>query len=58
MSEFRATTKGRTTNVDLVFEGEGLKGIALVGAYSVLEEQDYRPQNMAGAPAGAIVAAG
>ena len=44
-------------DVDLVFEGGGLKGIALVGAYSVLEEHGYVPQNMAGASAGAIVAA-
>ncbi len=43
--------------VDLVFEGGGVKGIALVGAFSVLEERDYEPQNMAGASAGAIVAA-
>ncbi|MDQ3317374.1 MAG: patatin-like phospholipase family protein, partial [Actinomycetota bacterium] len=43
--------------VDLVFEGGGVKGIALVGAYSVLEERGYEPQNMAGASAGAIVAA-
>ncbi len=44
-------------NVDLVFEGGGVKGIALVGALSVLEERGYRPQNTAGASAGAIVAA-
>lgn len=43
--------------VDLVFEGGGVKGIALVGAFSVLEERGYQPQNMAGASAGAIVAA-
>jgi NTE family protein len=43
--------------VDLVFEGGGVRGIALVGAYSVLEERGYEPQNMAGASAGAIVAA-
>ena len=43
--------------VDLVFEGGGVKGIALVGAFSVLEERGYEPQNMAGASAGAIVAA-
>jgi NTE family protein len=43
--------------VDLVFEGGGVKGIALVGAFSVLEEEGYEPQNMAGASAGAIVAA-
>ncbi len=43
--------------VDLVFEGGGVKGIALVGAFSVLEERGYEPQNMAGASGGAIVAA-
>jgi NTE family protein len=43
--------------MDLVFEGGGVKGIALAGAYSVLEEEGYEPQNMAGASAGAIVAA-
>ena len=42
--------------VDLVFQGGGVKGIALAGAYSVLEEAGYRPQNMAGTSAGAIVA--
>ena len=42
--------------VDLVFEGGGVKGIALVGAYSVLAEEGYAPQNVAGASAGAIVA--
>ena len=44
-------------SVDLVFEGGGVKGIGLVGAYSVLEERGYRPVNMAGSSAGAIVAA-
>ncbi|MDQ4128258.1 MAG: patatin-like phospholipase family protein [Actinomycetota bacterium] len=47
----------REAYVDLVFEGGGVKGIALVGAFSVLEERGYEPQNMAGASAGAIVAA-
>jgi NTE family protein len=42
--------------VDLVFQGGGVKGIALVGAYSVLEERGFRPQNIAGTSAGAIVA--
>lgn len=42
--------------MDLVFQGGGVKGIALVGAYSMLEEEGYRPQNMAGTSAGAIVA--
>jgi hypothetical protein len=43
--------------VDLVFEGGGVKGIALVGAFSILEVRGYEPQNMAGTSAGAIVAA-
>ncbi len=42
--------------VDLVFEGGGVKGIALVGALSVLEERGYQPQNVAGTSAGALVA--
>ena len=53
----QAFTEERARDVDLVFEGGGLKGIALVGAYSVLEERGYRPQNIAGTSAGAIVAA-
>src|SRR5829696_5646147 len=52
-----AVTEGHEGDVDLVFEGGGLKGIGLVGAYSVLEERGYRPQNVAGTSAGAIVAA-
>jgi NTE family protein len=43
--------------VDLVFQGGGIKGIGLVGAYKTLEEGGYQPENMAGASAGAIVAA-
>ncbi len=50
-------SKNREKYVDLVFEGGGVKGIALVGAFSVLEQRGYEPQNMAGASAGAIVAA-
>jgi NTE family protein len=42
--------------IDLVCEGGGVRGIALVGAYSVLEERGYQPQNLAGTSAGAIVA--
>ena len=44
------------TRVDLVFEGGGVKGIALVGALSILEERGYQFQNLAGTSAGAIVA--
>src|ERR671913_2461136 len=57
MSELWAAREGHERDVDLVFEGGGLKGIALVGAYSVLEERGYKPQNIAGTSAGAIVAA-
>lgn len=42
--------------VDLVLEGGGVKGIALAGALATLEERGYRPQNLAGASAGAIAA--
>src|SRR5437588_335849 len=44
-------------NVDLVCEGGGVKGIGLAGAYSVLDERGYKPQNVAGTSAGAITAA-
>src|SRR3712207_1801249 len=40
---------------DLVLEGGGVKGIALVGAVAVLEEAGYRVQRVAGTSAGAIV---
>src|SRR6059036_2616986 len=43
--------------VDLVCEGGGVKGIGLAGAYSMLEEQGWKPQNVAGTSAGAITAA-
>ena len=43
--------------VDLVLEGGGVKGVALAGAFSVLEERGYEPECVAGASAGAIVAA-
>jgi|RhiMetdeSRZDD1v2_1073273.scaffolds.fasta_scaffold410513_2 NTE family protein len=44
-------------NVDLVCEGGGVKGIGLAGAWSVLEQEGYKPQNVAGTSAGAITAA-
>lgn len=46
----------RTKKVDLVFEGGGVRGNALVGALQVLEERGYEAQNRAGTSAGAIVA--
>ena len=45
------------SEVDLVFEGGGVKGIGLVGALATLEEQGYVPYRVAGTSAGAIVAA-
>ena len=44
-------------HMDLVCEGGGVKGIGLVGAFAVLEERGYQPQNVAGTSAGAITAA-
>jgi NTE family protein len=43
--------------VDLVLEGGGIKGIGLAGALSVLERNGFGAQNLAGASAGAIIAA-
>lgn len=43
--------------VDLVFEGGGVKGIALAGAVEYLETVGLKPQNVVGTSAGAIVAA-
>ena len=40
---------------DLVLEGGGVKGIGLVGAYSVLKEAGYEFHRIAGSSAGAIV---
>lgn len=42
---------------DLVLEGGGVKGIALVGAYSVVEERGYAVRRVAGTSAGSIVGA-
>ena len=42
---------------DLVIEGGGVKGIALAGAVVELERNGYRPKNVAGTSAGAIIAA-
>jgi len=42
---------------DLVFEGGGVKGIGLAGAYSALCERGVGPKRVAGTSAGAITAA-
>jgi len=52
-----ASTDDTQKNVDLVCEGGGVKGIGLAGAYAVLDEEGYKPQNVAGTSAGAITAA-
>ena len=52
-----AVPREKEQNVDLVCEGGGVKGIGLAGAYSVLEEQGWKSQNVAGTSAGAITAA-
>ncbi len=44
-------------DVDLVFEGGGIKGIALIGALATLTERGYRGVRVAGTSAGAIAAA-
>jgi NTE family protein len=46
-----------TLDADLVLEGGGVKGLALVGAIEVLEEHGYRFRRIAGTSAGAIVGA-
>jgi NTE family protein len=48
---------GADLRADLVFEGGGVKGIALAGAYLELSDRGYQPQCMAGTSAGAITAA-
>jgi NTE family protein len=44
-------------DADLVLEGGGVRGIALVGAISVLEQYGYRFHRVAGSSAGAVVGA-
>jgi NTE family protein len=48
---------GDQRSADLVFEGGGVKGIGLAGAYAVLEERGYTVKRVAGTSAGAITAA-
>ncbi|WP_232696076.1 patatin-like phospholipase family protein [Brevibacillus daliensis] len=42
---------------DAVFEGGGMKGIALIGAITTMEVNGYQWENVAGTSAGSIVAA-
>src|ERR1700754_826381 len=48
---------GEQNLMDLVFEGGGVKGIGLGGAYAALEDRGLKPNNVAGTSAGAITAA-
>ena len=47
---------GDEKKVDAVFEGGGVKGIALIGAAAIVEAAGYAFQNLAGTSAGAIIA--
>ena len=47
----------RAMKLDAVFEGGGVRGIGLVGALKVVEDNDYQIEHVAGASAGAIIAA-
>jgi NTE family protein len=46
-----------SNKADLVLEGAGVKGIALVGALAELEQAGYRFERVAGTSAGAVVGA-
>lgn len=48
---------GSELQADLVFEGGGVKGIGLAGAYRELTDRGYRAECVAGTSAGAITAA-
>ncbi len=58
-TESRPTASSATDEkrVDLVFEGGGVKGIGLAGAFGHLDAQGFQPQRVAGTSAGAITAA-
>ncbi|RST73797.1 hypothetical protein D4T97_013055 [Siminovitchia acidinfaciens] len=43
-------------DIDGVFSGGGIKGVALIGAYEVLEERGFIFKRVAGTSAGAIIA--
>lgn len=50
-------TAGDQLRADLVFEGGGVKGIGLAGAYRELSDRGYQAECVAGTSAGAITAA-
>ena len=43
-------------DIDVVFSGGGIKGLALIGAYEVLEQKGYRFKRIAGTSVGSILA--
>ncbi|TMU86600.1 patatin-like phospholipase family protein [Bacillus sp. BHET2] len=43
-------------DIDGVFSGGGIKGLAMIGAYQAIEEKGYRFKRLAGTSAGAVVA--
>src|SRR5690606_2979123 len=51
----RTTMSAQERRIDVVLEGGGVKGIALVGALAVLEEAGFSVNRVAGTSAGAIV---
>jgi NTE family protein len=50
-------TSAPSRRADLVLEGGGVKGLALVGAATALDEAGWRFQRIAGSSAGALVGA-
>ncbi|MGM0864574.1 MAG: patatin-like phospholipase family protein [Bacillota bacterium] len=44
-------------DIDGVFSGGGIRGLALIGAYQALEEKGYKFKRLAGTSAGAVIAA-
>lgn len=51
-----APSEPRVTDTDLVLEGGGVKGLALVGAIQILADAGYSFRRIAGTSAGAMVA--
>ncbi len=43
-------------DIDGVFSGGGIKGLALIGAYQALEEKGFKFKRLAGTSAGAVIA--
>jgi NTE family protein len=56
MMEAVSPSPHQPLQADLVFEGGGVKGIGLAGAYRGLCDHGYQPQCVAGTSAGAIMA--